>query len=124
MNQKDALLEAIRYIASLEQDFIAGVSEIDRQAVGSFEQWSAKDLIAHNTAWKEDKLRRLAGKALFDIEGEDAINAWIFASFQDKSWDEIIAYAQDVQKNIEPAVLIKIFRYYPIDTFTNPVKGL
>ena len=104
MNQKSALLDAIRYIAGLEQAFIAGVSEAEQQATGSFEQWSAKDLIAHNTAWKEDKMLRLAGKALFDIEDEDAANAWIFALFQDKSWDEIIAYTQNVQKNIEPTV--------------------
>jgi len=104
MKRKPALLNAIRYIATLEQAFIAGVSEADSQATGTLEQWSAKDLIAHNTAWKEDMARRLAGEALLDVEDIDAANAEIFASFQAKPWDEVIAFTQSVQGDLETAV--------------------
>ncbi|HEY53200.1 MAG TPA: hypothetical protein G4N94_07055 [Caldilineae bacterium] len=104
MNRKTALLEAIRYIAGLEQTFISGVSEIDRQATGTLEHWSAKDLIAHNAAWKEDMARRLAGATLPIVEDFDAANAEIFASFQNKTWGEVTMYALVVQHNLETAV--------------------
>lgn len=104
MSRKSALLHAIRYIANLEQAFISGVSEADRQTKGTLERWSPKDLIAHNAAWKGDMFRRLAGEELPTVEDFDDANAEIFASFQDKSWGEITMYALVVQNNLETAV--------------------
>ena len=104
MSRKTALLDAIRYIANLEQIFISGTSEIERQAKGTLERWSPKDLIAHNAAWKGDMFRRLAGEELPTVEDFDDVNAEIFASFQDKSWGEITMYALVVQNNLETAV--------------------
>ncbi len=104
MSRKSALLDAIRYIANLEQAFISGVSEPDRQATGTPERWSPKDLIAHNAAWKGDIFRRLAGEELPDVEDFDAANAEIFASFQNKSWGEVSMYALMMQNNLEAAV--------------------
>jgi len=104
MNRKPALLDAIRYIANLEQAFVAGVSEADRQAVGTPECWSAKDLIAHDAAWKNDMYRRLAGEELPPIDDIDAINAEQFAAYQDKPWEEIVNFTLFVQAILESTV--------------------
>ena len=104
MNRKTALLDAIRYIASLEQDFIASVPEADRQAVGTPERWSAKDIIAHNTAWKDDMYRRLAGEELPPIVDIDAINAEQFVTYQDKPWEELVNFTLFVQAILESTV--------------------
>ena len=104
MSRKSVLLDAIRYISLLEQRFISSVSEADRQAKGTLERWSPKDLIAHNAAWKGDMFRRLAGEELPTVKDFDDANAEIFASFQNKSWGEIIMYALSVQNNLETAV--------------------
>lgn len=104
MNRKSALLDAIRYIASLEQNFINGVSEADQKATGTIDQWSAKDLIAHNAAWKDDMYRRLAGEELPPIDDLEVINAELFAAYQDKPWDELVNFTLFVQAILESTV--------------------
>lgn len=104
MNRKTALLDAIRYVANIEQAFISGISEAERQATGTLERWSPKDLIAHNAAWKGDLSRRLAGEELPAIEDYDDANAEIFASFQGKTWGDVVMYTLVVQNNLEAAL--------------------
>lgn len=91
---KDKLLELLDKGYQLERDFIAALSDEEREADGTFEDWSAKDLVAHDFFWRkrhaEDILEVLAGKSPSQID-DDEINAGVFTQYKDQSWDQIEA---------------------------------
>lgn len=89
---KDKLIELLEKGDQIEKDFIASLSDGERDATGSFENWSPKDMIAHDYYWRkhhaEDVLEVLAGKSPTQND-EDDINARVYTQYKDQSWDEI-----------------------------------
>jgi rhodanese-related sulfurtransferase len=74
--------------------FIAGVSEAEKQAIGTPDQWSAKDLLANIGFWQEYMLERMG----YYQRGEtpprqvdfDALNLQAHAQYKDYSWDDVL----------------------------------
>ena len=91
---KKELTELLQLGYQVEKDFMAALSEEDRNADGTLEQWTAKDNVAHNSYWRkrhaDDVLDVLAGKSPIE-EDEDEINEKVYAQFRDQSWDEVDA---------------------------------
>jgi hypothetical protein len=89
---KDELIKLLQLGYQVEKDFIADLSEQERSADGTFENWTAKDNVAHNSYWRkrhaDNVLDVLAGKSPTHVD-DDAINADMYAQFKDHSWDEV-----------------------------------
>ena len=72
----------------IEKEFIASLSDEERDAKGTFENWAPKDIIAHDFYWRkhhaEDVLDVLARKSPTQTE-DDEINAGVYAQYKDQS---------------------------------------
>ena len=77
-----------------EKEFIAALSDEERNAEGTFEQWTAKDTIAHNAFWRkqhaEDILAVLAGESPIQTD-DDQVNEGVYSQYKDHSWEEVEA---------------------------------
>jgi tetratricopeptide (TPR) repeat protein len=75
--------------------FVQGLSDEERSAVGTPEQWSAKDVIAHIAAWKERAAQVLtalrSGEPGPGFDGLDRINARIFEAHRDLPWSDVLS---------------------------------
>lgn len=89
---KKELTELLDKGYQAEKEFIATLSDEERNAAGTFERWTAKDSIAHNSYWRkhhaEDILDVLAGKSPIEID-DDQVNDEVYSQYKDQSWDEI-----------------------------------
>ncbi len=108
-----------------EKEFVKSLTEEERKEPGKFEDWSAKDIIAHNTFWKNKRLQdivtALKGNLPASTEDYNEINKEVFEENKNKRWDEI-------SENLEEAYqkLIKTVMAASIDDLrdekTNPWK--
>lgn len=77
--------------------FVDSRSEIDKAAIGTFKQWTAKDLLANCAFWMEYMVERME----YYVRGEipphyvdfDALNQKTFEVNQDRVWAEVVNYA-------------------------------
>src|SRR5688572_3391854 len=87
------LVELLEKGYQVEKEFVAALSDEERDAEGTFENWSAKDIIAHNAYWRkhhaEDLLAVLAGKT--PIHMDEQINDEIYVRYKDQSWADVDA---------------------------------
>ena len=91
---KKELTELLHKGYQAEKDFIAGLSDEERNAEGTFEHWTAKDNVAHNSYW----IKHHAENMLAVLEGESPeqtdynhANEEIYAQYVDQSWSEVEA---------------------------------
>jgi hypothetical protein len=92
------VIDLLARARAAEETLIASLSSDERAASGTFENWSAKDLIAHITAWHANLVDTLAAAA---VDGTppprtniDEANAQTFAQNAQRSWDDIVADAR------------------------------
>jgi tetratricopeptide (TPR) repeat protein len=89
---KQELTELLEKGHQVEKDFIAALPDEERNADGTFERWTAKDSIAHNSYWRkqhaEDVLAVLAGKSPTQTD-DDQINEGVYSQYKDQTWDEV-----------------------------------
>ena len=91
---KARLVALLREGNAIQQAYVAGLSTAEREATGTPQRWSAKDLIAHLTGWKVLRLQQLdailRGEAapVFDL---DETNARMRDEQQNRSWDDVMA---------------------------------
>ncbi|MDX1417483.1 MAG: ClbS/DfsB family four-helix bundle protein [Candidatus Promineifilaceae bacterium] len=104
MAKKAVLLELLAETVRREQEFIDGLSDAQRAAIGEADNWSAKDLVAHCAYWKKRRVAEipkvLAGGTPEVIDDFDHENELIFKAHRDMSWDEIIALSHDASHEI------------------------
>jgi len=103
----DELKTKILYLLDLasreEQAFLAVLSDEERACEGKEDSWSAKDILAHITSWKERLLDylsilpedRTGGKA--DI---NSINQAIFLTHRSEPWGEIFQRSEGACENL------------------------
>ena len=105
MNTK--LTELLRKGDQVEKEFIAALSDEERNAEGTFENWSARDIIAHNAYWRkhhaEDVLAVLAGKTPTHTD-DDQINDEVYSRYKDQSWEEIDTLVDAGMKRMGEAI--------------------
>jgi hypothetical protein len=106
---KTKLLERIQTGQTIAERAFADLSEAERNQAGTHEHWSAKDTLAHITAWQmrwvdwlsplgEGKPLNAEGPA--PVEDDDRANAKIFAANQHRSWTQIHADYQNASQQI------------------------
>ena len=89
---KSELTELLQKGYQVEKEFIAALSNQERNVGGTFENWTAKDCIAHNAYWRkqraEDALAVLSGNT--PIQSEDnEINQEVYSRYRDQSWEDV-----------------------------------
>lgn len=88
---KTELTEFLKKGRQVEKEFIATLSDEERNAEGTFEIWSVKDNIAHNAYWRkhhaEDVLAVLAGKTPTHMD--EQINHEVHSRYKDQSWEDV-----------------------------------
>jgi len=98
MDLRVGLLALLRLAYREEQTFIEKLSEKERAVIGTYEQWSVKDVIAHVAAWKERTAQELAAVACGGPRPEgdnlEQINAAIFEKYLDCTWNEVLALSK------------------------------
>ena len=91
----------------VEKEFLASLSEEERNADGTFERWSARDTIAHNAYWRmhhaEDILAVLAGKTP-TLADDDQMNEEVYARYKGQSWEEIDALVETSLQRMGEAI--------------------
>ncbi len=104
MSMKQELLDVSGWAGVVERDLIAGLSDQVRGRRGSPQRWSAKDVIGHVTAWRQNMLQSFwaheppAGERT--PEELQSTNAFIFEAYHDLSWAEIEGLARAAREAI------------------------
>jgi hypothetical protein len=103
---KRELTELLQKGYQVEKEFIATLSDEERNAAGTFEYWTAKDCIAHNAYWREhhaeDVLAVLAGKT--PIHTDDQINDEVYSRYKDQSWEDVDTLVDAGMKRMGEAI--------------------
>jgi hypothetical protein len=100
MERGAQLRQLVEETYSHELAFVEALDPAERERIGTFENWSARDMLAHNAAWKGSLASELAAAARGDpsARGDDfdynAENEVIFEAHQGKSWAEILAHIE------------------------------
>jgi len=105
---KNELTELLQKGYQAEKNFTATLSEEERNADGSLEKWTAKDMIAHNSHWRkqhaENVLAVLAGNVPTDAEDINHANEAIYYQYRGQSWEEVEALVQASLERMEAAL--------------------
>jgi hypothetical protein len=118
---KNKLTELLEKGYQAEREFIASLSDEERNANGTFEQWTAKDNVAHNSYWRkrqaDDVMDVLAGGSL-QVD-DDEINERVYSRYKDQSWEEIDTLVETGLKRMGAALTalseedLKSDKFYP-----------
>ncbi len=91
---KTRLLELLDLSRSFQQQLISDLEPTERTAMGTWESWSPKDVLAHVVAWQLNSLARIAalanGEPIPDFSDTETINRSIYDTNHDRSLSEII----------------------------------
>lgn len=104
MPTAEALIEALKAEHDREQTLVESLSETERARNGTYDHWSAKDLVAHLNAWKEQVVLYLredpdAVSESTDEEVETA-NAAFFAAYHGEAWTSILEDSGAIQERL------------------------
>jgi hypothetical protein len=106
---KRELAELLQKGHQLEKEFIATLTDEERNAEGTFENWTAKDNIAHNAYWRkqhaEDVLAVLAGKTPAHVD-DDQINPEVYSQHKDQSWEDVDTLVETSLKRMGEAIAL------------------
>jgi tetratricopeptide (TPR) repeat protein len=106
---KRELTELLQKGHQVEREFIATLADQERNADGTFESWSAKDCIAHNSYWRkhhaEDVLAVLAGKTRTQPD-DDQINEEVYSRYKDQSWEDVDSLVDTGLKRMGEAIAL------------------
>ena len=103
---KTRLIQLLDLSRSFQQQLIADLDSTERNAQGTWENWSIKDELAHVIAWQLNSLARLAAlihaETVPDFNETEKINRAIYDTNRDRTLAEIVAegdraYADFVQ---------------------------
>ena len=92
---KTRLIQLLDLSRSLQQQLIADLDGVERNAGGTWEDWSIKDELAHVIAWQLNSLARIAAvlhaEPVPDFSDYETINRAIYQTNRDRTLAEIAA---------------------------------
>jgi hypothetical protein len=106
MERGERLRQLLHQTYARELAFVDQLDAAERERIGTFDNWSARDVLAHNAAWKEYLAGELAaasrGKpsarpADFDFNEE---NERIFRRHQGQGWAQILQTADAAHQSL------------------------
>jgi tetratricopeptide (TPR) repeat protein len=97
MNLKEKLIDLLESTGREEQTYITSLTEAQRSATGTPEQWSSKDILVHIGFWENQLANRLSA-ALKNEEEHPAgdyqkVNEEIFEQHRFDTWEQVIDYS-------------------------------
>ena len=103
-----------------EAAFLQGLSETERNAIGTPELWSAKDHLSHRMFWHQNLVSKLTAVLQHQEvpsreEDEQQLNSMVFEQHRLRSWLDVHAEAERVY-----ADLIKLFEQLSEEDLTTP----
>lgn len=95
-----------RFTYAKFDEFIDQLDEAERRATGSPERWSARDNLAHSTAWLKHFVKNLAavraGQEPEAVSHDyDATNAQIFTAHQFEAWEQVTAELKETYASLD-----------------------
>src|SRR5512138_2065964 len=77
-----------------EQAFLDGLTLEESTAESTFEHWSAKDVLAHISYWRQqmaDKVRELSNPEFdpWKQNDDDSRNLVVYQTYRDSPWEDI-----------------------------------
>jgi hypothetical protein len=122
---RDRLIAHIEAERAGWRDLVAEVGEDRMTEPGPMGQWTFKDLAAHLLGWRDRTIARLEAAAdgrpeppapwPAELDGDDAINAWIHDHSQDRSVRDVL---EDIDRSY--ARLASAIGALPEDMVTDP----
>jgi tetratricopeptide (TPR) repeat protein len=104
MRVQQALLSLLERAHQAQQAWVAGLSDAGRNAIGTPEQWSAKDDLAHVTFWQEVTVERLAvalrGEEPRMFDDFQPVNEQTFEERHTRSWEQVQSDAEQAYSTI------------------------
>jgi hypothetical protein len=98
------LIEALNAEHGREQTLVDSLSESEQSRVGTYDHWSAKDLLAHISAWKHQVVLYLQEDPMAVSEATDedveSANVAFFKAHNDQTWDSILSDMESVHQNL------------------------
>lgn len=106
--RKSLLINLLEKARAEEHACWEGLSQAERAATGSPDQWSAKDVFAHITVWKDrlaDQLEAAAGGGEYQrVQDIQAANREVYEANQGRSWEELRGYEEQVYPRLLAAL--------------------
>lgn len=94
MPTSQEMIDALEAEYAHEREFTDGLPADSRNAHGTEQAWSARDLQAHISAWKHQAVLRLRNDPSAVVEQEeqdtDRANADIFEAYAGRSWESVL----------------------------------
>ena len=122
MRIKEQLLDILEKGRQTELEFLKNLSEEDRAQDGTFEEWSAKDQLAHVNYWQAFNSQRAAawvrGEELEPAPDFNSENARIYERYKAASWEEIEAQAEQAYSTTKTTI-----ESLDEDQLTGPTEG-
>ena len=93
-----ALIGLLERAYQAQSAWITGLSDAERNMLGTPEQWSAKDMLAHVVFWQQTAVERLAaarrGEEPRTYGDFQPVNERIFEERRGQSWEQVLADAE------------------------------
>lgn len=104
---KTKLFDILEWVYREENLLVDRLNKKEKQENGTFDKWSAKDIIAHTSFWKLLRAKSiedvLNGRTPQDIKDFQKINEEIFAEYQNRSWEDVLSYSREAYDYLKKA---------------------
>ncbi|MEN6482765.1 MAG: ClbS/DfsB family four-helix bundle protein [Anaerolineaceae bacterium] len=109
MERKKILVNMLNLILAEELELYDHLSSQEREKTGQENDWSARDILNHISAWEEHTLQQISGAVTPTEQSDDidAANAVLFHKYQNMSWEDTLQW----RKNVIQAQLDQINQY-------------
>jgi hypothetical protein len=105
---KSSLVRLVEIARSEELNFISGLSHQERNEVGTYQCWSAKDHLGHIFDWKDWNTQTLnhilSGTKQIGSDDFESVNRDIYERHKDDSWEETVAFGEKVHDGFMTAL--------------------
>jgi len=126
---RTGLIEGLRAARATEREVFVALDAADRDAPPADGGWSARDVQAHLSAWRQRQVDRLVARregreepALASTE-TDEINAIFHAERADWPWDRVVADADATAESLAAEVLAATEETLTADNVTGSIMG-
>jgi tetratricopeptide (TPR) repeat protein len=109
MTRKDELLSILEQSQQARQQYLAGLSDEQKSESGTYEEWAAKDMLAHSSHWVQHQAARLealatGGDAPSSHSHFEAANLQCFEEHCEESWEQVLEFTQSAHQQLVQAV--------------------
>ena len=104
MERKPVLIYIMQLAYQEVKNLCNQISDREKNTVGTFEHWSAKDNVAHITSWNVHLLQNLVAarrnEPLHEVDNVDLENARFYQENQNKPWSQVLAEMEETHAEL------------------------